>query len=93
MKDCESCKRWEKCDDNCKPRDKCTKEDKGFFSEVRYLQLHGIKMSARVIERKLLALLTAIDVEKEGYIKEEQIIRKDTELIVSSTCNQIISDL
>ena len=40
-------------------------------------------MSSRVIERKLLALITDIEVEKEQYIKEEQITRKETELIVS----------
>ena len=40
-------------------------------------------MSSRVIERKLLALITDIDVEKEQFIKQEQILRKETELLVS----------
>jgi hypothetical protein len=40
-------------------------------------------MSSRVLERKLLALIADIDVEKEQYIKEEQVIRKETELLVS----------
>ena len=32
----------ERCVPNCKPRDQsCKKEEKGFFAEVRYLQLHG----------------------------------------------------
>jgi hypothetical protein len=40
-------------------------------------------MSSRVLERKLFALIADIDVEKEQYIKEEQVIRKETELLVS----------
>ena len=33
--DCDYCKQWEKCDDNCKPRETCNnKEDKGLFVEV-----------------------------------------------------------
>lgn len=81
-KDCVSCKQWEKCDDNCKPRETCTKEDKGLFVEVRYLQLHDIDIPAQVNDRKLLSLIRDLEKEKEESVKSETIVRKQTELEV-----------
>ena len=39
---CPKCPIHEQCVTGCKPRDQgCVKEEKGFFVETRYLQLHG----------------------------------------------------
>ncbi len=48
LKECPSCKNWELCDKGCIPRPTCTKEDKGLFVEVRYLQLHDIDIPIQV---------------------------------------------
>lgn len=41
---CPTCPAHEQCMPNCKPREKgCTKDEKGLFVELRYLQLHGKK--------------------------------------------------
>lgn len=86
-KNCDSCKQWEKCDDNCKPRETCTKEDKGLFVEVRYLQLHDIDIPAQVNDRKLLSLIRDLEKEKEESVKSETIVRKQTELEVTKIRN------
>ena len=80
--DCPTCKRWELCDKNCKPRPTCTKEDKGLFVEVRYLQLHDIDIPTQVNERKLLSLIRDLEKEKEISVKQEMIVKKQTELEV-----------
>ena len=53
---CPQCLIHERCVTNCKAREQnCKKEEKGFFAEVRYLQLHGelqillLKWSSRSI--------------------------------------------
>jgi len=39
---CPKCPIHEQCVAGCKTREQgCKKEEKGFFAEVRYLQLHG----------------------------------------------------
>ncbi len=41
-KNCPKCPIHEQCVAGCKTREQgCKKEEKGFFAEVRYLQLHG----------------------------------------------------
>jgi hypothetical protein len=60
----------------------CTKEDKGLFVEVRYLQLHDIDIPIQVNARKLLSLIRDLEKEKERSIKEEMIVRKQTEFEV-----------
>lgn len=86
-KECPSCKQWELCDDNCKPRPTCTKEDKGLFVEVRYLQLHDIDIPIQVNERKLLSLIRDLEKEKEQSVKQEMIVKKQTELLVAQIKN------
>lgn len=86
--ECSECKEWEICHDGCKPRNTCTKEDKGLFTEIRYLQLHDIEIPAQVNERRLLTLIRELEEEKEKSIKEEMIIRKQTELEVNKYKNQ-----
>jgi hypothetical protein len=47
---CPKCPIHEQCVAGCKTREQgCKKEEKGFFAEVRYLQLHGKKHSISVI--------------------------------------------
>lgn len=87
MEECPKCKIWELCDKNCKPRPSCTKEDKGFFVEVRYLQLQDIDIPIQVNERKLLSLIRDLEKEKEQSVKEEMIVKKQTELEVSRIRN------
>lgn len=84
---CPSCKEWELCEDGCKKRSTCTKEDKGLFTEVRYLQLSDIEIPTQVNERRLLTLIRELEEEKEKSIKEEMIIRKQTELEVNKYKN------
>lgn len=86
-KACPSCKEWQICEDGCKPRNSCKKEDKGLFTEVRYLQLSDIEIPAQVNERRLLTLIRELEEEKEKSIKEEMIIRKQTELEVNKYKN------
>lgn len=85
--DCPKCKQWQLCDPNCKPRPTCTKDDKGFFVEVRYLELHDIDIPIQVNERKLLSLIRDLEKEKEISTKEEMIVRKQTELEVARIRN------
>jgi hypothetical protein len=50
QKNCPKCPIHEQCVAGCKERTAgCKKEEKGFFAEVRYLQLHGKKHSISVI--------------------------------------------
>ena len=76
------------CDKGCKPRPTCTKEDKGFFVEVRYLQLQDIDIPLQVNERKLLSLIRDLEKEKEESVKEEMIVRKNSEYEVAKILNQ-----
>jgi hypothetical protein len=50
---------------------------------VRYLELHDIDIPLQVNERKLLSLIRDLEKEKEQYIKDESIVRKQTELEVN----------
>jgi hypothetical protein len=81
---------WQLCSDGCKPRSSCTKEDKGLFTEIRYLQLHDIEIPTQVNERRLLTLIRELEEEKEKSIKEEMIIRKQTELEVNRYVHLLI---
>jgi len=85
---CPNCKEWEFCYKGCKPRSQCKNEDKGFFVEVRYLQLHDIEIPNVVNERRLLTLIRELEEEREKSIKEEMIIRKQTELEVNAFKNK-----
>lgn len=93
--DCPKCEKWQLCDPKCKPRNLCTKEDKGLFVEVRYLQLHDIDIPFQVNERRLQALIRELEQEKEKSIKEEMIVRKQTDFEVAkikNTANQVLEE-
>ncbi len=49
------------------------------FVEVRYLQLHDIDIPYQVNERRLQALIRELEQEKEKSVKEEMIVRKQTD--------------
>jgi len=57
------------------------------FVEIRYLQLSDIEIPAQVNERRLLTLIRELEKEKEVSIKEEMIIRKETERDVNRIKN------
>lgn len=50
--------------------------------------MHDIEIPAQVNERRLLTLIRELEEEKEKSIKEEMIIRKQTELEVNKYKNQ-----
>jgi len=87
VNECPNCKKWQLCDKGCKSRATCTKEDKGLFVEVRYLQLHDIDIPLQVNERKLLSLIRDLEKEKEQSIKQEMIVKKETEKLVAQIQN------
>lgn len=87
-KECPKCKEWELCNAECIPRPQCTTEDKGLFVEIRYLQLSDIEIPSQVNERRLLTLIRELEEEKEKSIKNEMIIRKQTELEVNTYKNK-----
>lgn len=86
--DCPNCEKWERCDLNCKPRSQCTKEDKGLFVEVRYLQLHDIDIPYQVNERRLLQLVRTLEEEREESHRKETKVRKETEVMVAQIKNE-----
>lgn len=88
LKTCSQCEQWQLCTPNCKPRSQCTKADKGLFVEVRYLQLHDIDIPYQVNERRLRSLITDLEREREKSIKEEMIVRKQTDYEVGKIQNR-----
>ncbi|CAF0838226.1 unnamed protein product [Rotaria sordida] len=85
---CKNCPIHEQCVVACKPREKdCTKEEKGFFAEVRYLQLHDIDVPERVMERRLLGLVRDLEKEREEYINQEALVKKQTDILVNQYRN------
>jgi len=77
------------CIENClQPRRNCTKADKGLFSTVRYFQLGDVKIPQDVQKRYLLTLTRQLDSEKEKFIQESAVVRKNTEQRVRSIQNE-----
>ncbi|CAF1457019.1 unnamed protein product [Didymodactylos carnosus] len=80
-KTCTNCPIHEQCVPNCTPRStQCTKDEKGFFAEVRYLQLHDIDVPERVMERRLLGLVTDLQKEREEFLNLEALYKKGTDI-------------
>ncbi|XP_038072063.1 uncharacterized protein LOC119740733 [Patiria miniata] len=77
----------EGCEDRCKPVEDCTKEDKGFFADVRYFQLGYVDIPNDVISRNLQTLTQLEDGFREKYIQDAQLARKLTEEIVKKIEN------
>jgi len=85
---CPKCPIHEQCVIGCKPREKgCTKEEKGFFAEVRYLQLHDIDVPERVMERRLLGLVRDLEKEREEYLNQEALVKKQTDILANQFRN------
>ncbi|CAF0733979.1 unnamed protein product [Adineta steineri] len=85
---CPTCPIHEQCVVACKARDKnCKKEEKGFFAEVRYLQLHDIDVPDRVMERRLLGLVRDLEKEREEYLNQEALVKKQTDILANQFRN------
>ncbi|CAF3427232.1 unnamed protein product [Rotaria socialis] len=91
---CSKCPIHERCVPNCKPREKnCTKEEKGLFVELRYLQLHDIDVPQCVMERRLLGLVRNLEREKAEYVNHEALIKKQTDILVNRYRNNATQTL
>ncbi|CAF2065989.1 unnamed protein product [Rotaria magnacalcarata] len=87
-RNCPKCSIHERCVNGCKSREEgCKKEEKGFFAEVRYLQLHDIDVPDRVMERRLLGLVRDLEKEREEYINQEALVKKQTDILVNQFRN------
>ncbi|CAF3892038.1 unnamed protein product [Rotaria sp. Silwood1] len=85
---CPNCPIHEHCVEGCKPRaQSCAKDDKGFFAELRYLQLHDIDVPDRVMERRLLGLVRELEKEREEYLNQEALVKKQTDILVNQFRN------
>ena len=72
------------CEPGCKAYDECTTEDKGLFADVKYFQMGFVDIPENVRENNLLTLTQQEDAEREIHLQEAQLIRKQTERIVST---------
>lgn len=70
------------------PRSKCKKSEKGLFSTVRYFQLGDVKIPSDVQKRYLLTLTRRLDSEKEEFVQETAVVRKNTEMKVKRIENE-----
>jgi len=85
---CQKCPIHEQCVAGCKARAQtCKKEEKGFFAEVRYLQLHDIDVPERVMERRLLGLVRDLEKEREEYLNQEALVKKQTDILANQFRN------
>lgn len=64
---------------SCKPRQNCTIDDYGMFIDVRYFQLGAIDIPDALDESFLDALILNASAEREVYLQEATIVRKETE--------------
>jgi len=79
------------CIQDClKPRENCSKADKGLFSTVRYFQLGDVKIPHDVQKRYLLTLTRQLDSEKEKFVQETAVVRKTTEMRVRNIQNEAL---
>ncbi|XP_022111664.1 uncharacterized protein LOC110990886 [Acanthaster planci] len=77
----------EGCEVGCKKVEDCTKEDKGFFADVRYFQLGFVDIPDDVISRNLQTLTQLEDGFREEYIQLAQLVRIRTEEMVTQIQN------
>jgi len=85
---CPKCPIHDQCVTGCKSREQgCKKEEKGFFAEVRYLQLHDIDVPERVMERRLLGLVRDLEKEREEYLNQEALVKKQTDILANQFRN------
>lgn len=67
------------CPANCKPTSTCTAADEGLFADVRYFQLRSLDIPNDVEERYLTTLTIQEDADREHFIQEAHVVRKETE--------------
>ena len=70
------------CPDDCLKQENCTYEDMGMFVGVPYFQLGYIAISSDVTDRFLMRLTLSFEMDKEQYLQEAMVIRKETEGMV-----------
>ena len=66
----------------CVSHDVCTQADMGLFAEVRYFQLHDLSIPSELSERYTQSLVLQEADEKEQYIQDAKLVRKETERLV-----------
>ena len=71
------------CAPSCIPTGNCTKDDMGLFSEVRYFQLHDLSIPSELSGRYVQSLVLQEAEEREQYIQDAQLVRKETDKLVS----------
>ncbi|CAH1788143.1 unnamed protein product [Owenia fusiformis] len=76
------------CYSGCKAYSTCTKSDKGLFASVRYFQLGQVKIPMDVEGRFLQALILNEQTEREHFLQEATVVRKETEGLVKDIINE-----
>lgn len=71
------------CIPNCKPRETCTNKDKGYFVDVKFLQLGEVVIPSTVQERFMRALTLQEESDRETLVQEAMVVRKSTNAMVS----------
>lgn len=71
------------CIPNCKPRETCTNKDKGYFVDVKFLQLGEVVIPSAVQERFMRALTLQEESDRETLVQEAMVVRKSTNAMVS----------
>ena len=67
------------CVPRCIPNANCEVEDMGLFAEVRFFQLHDLSIPFELSERYIQLLVLQEAEEREHYMQDAQLARKDTE--------------
>ena len=67
------------CKQGCKKYETCNAEkDKGFWVDVKYFQLGGVRIPTDVSDRYLKALTLKEDVLREEFMQQAAVVRKET---------------
>nr|XP_022328554.1 uncharacterized protein LOC111127600 isoform X1 [Crassostrea virginica] len=75
------------CIPNCKPRETCTNKDKGYFVDVKFLQLGEVVIPSAVQERFMRALTLQEESDRETLVQEAMVVRKSTNAMVQQVRN------
>lgn len=77
------------CIPNCKPRETCTNKDKGYFVDVKFLQLGEVVIPSTVQERFMRALTLQEESDRETLVQEAMVVRKSTNAMVSFSLSKL----
>ena len=73
------------CVPDCIIDDDCEEDDMGLFVETRYFQLHDLSIPVEISSRYTQSLVLQEAREREQYVQDAQLIRKETEKQVRLT--------